>query len=75
MEEYAKLSNKYDELQMNYDHKVNECEGLEKDYIDMADKYNELVNQQKMGKEDSDTSDEEFKAEPKQEKKTEVSET
>ena len=47
---------------MNYDHKVLEYEGLEKEYIEMCEKYDELKNKQRMAEEENDTSDEEFKA-------------
>ena len=74
-EEYVKLSNKYDEVKLNYVNKVGECECLEKEYIRMADKYDEWKQNQRMAKEDVDTSDEEFIAEPEKGDKNEVSET
>ena len=54
---------------------MNECEGLEAEYIDMADKYDDLLYRQRMATEDNDSSDEEFVAEPKIKKEAEVSET
>ena len=58
---------------MNYDHKVVEYEGLEDEYIELSQKYDELVAGKRQMESDSDSSDKDFVPEGLKETEAEVS--